>query len=47
MTPAELAIYHATEATEAVDHNDPRIREVVELLWQARGRLADYVDGVA
>ena len=47
MTPAELAIHNATEATEAVDKDDPRIREAVEHLWQARQRLADFVDGVA
>jgi hypothetical protein len=47
MTPAERLIHNATEATDAVDKDDPRIREAVELLWQARARLADYVDGVA
>lgn len=47
MTSAERCIYQATEVVEAMDKDDPRIREAVEHLWQARQRLADFVDGVA
>ena len=44
-TPAELAIYKAVEAVEALPP-DVRLTEAVNLLQKARDRVADYVDGV-
>lgn len=43
-TPAELAIYAAMQAVEALPA-DVRLTEAVVLLQTARERVADYVDG--
>jgi hypothetical protein len=45
-TPAELAIYAAMDAVEALPA-DVRLTEAVALLRQARERVADFVDGIA
>lgn len=44
-TSAELAIYHAMEAVEALPP-DVRLTKAVTLLRDARERVADFVDGV-
>lgn len=45
MTPAELAILEAQHAVDGAGC-DPRLTEAGTLLEQARGKVADYVDGV-
>ena len=45
MTPAELKIYEAMQAVEALPP-DERLTEAVVLLGKARDRVADYVDDV-
>ena len=42
-TPAEIAIYDAVQAVEAMPA-DTRLTEAVVLLQQARDKVADYVD---
>ena len=42
---AEKAIQSATNTVEAMPA-DPRLTEAVVLLGQARGRVADYIDGI-
>jgi hypothetical protein len=44
-TPAELAIREAIRVVEALPA-DTRLTAAVILLWQAREKVADYVDGV-
>lgn len=46
LTPAERAIYDATQAVEALPA-DVRLTEAVILLGQARDKVADYVDNPA
>lgn len=43
--PAEKAIYDAVQIVEAMGA-DPRLTEAVNLLAEARARVADFVDGV-
>ena len=45
LTPAELAIVAAVEAVESVGAHI-LLTEAVILLERARGKVADYVDGV-
>jgi hypothetical protein len=44
-TPAEKAIYDAVQAVESLPP-DIRLTRAVNLLQEARDRVADYVDGV-
>lgn len=43
ITPAEKAIYDASVAVESSGAH-PLLTEAVELLFQARQKVADYVD---
>jgi hypothetical protein len=43
-TPAELAIYDAVQAVEKAGAH-PLLTDAVNLLAQAREKVADYVDG--
>lgn len=45
MTPAERAIYEAVHAVEEAGAH-PLLTEAVDLLTEARARVADYVDRV-
>ena len=45
LSPAELAIYQAVQAVEAVGA-DVRLTDAVILLQAARDSVADYIDGV-
>ena len=45
MVPAELAILKAVESVEQMPA-DVRLTDAVNLLGQARAKVADFVDGV-
>lgn len=45
MTPAELAIREAMRVVEEAGC-DPRLTDAINLLHQAQGRVADFVDGI-